>query len=309
MSNRKPIRSLLEFFDAFPDENACEDYLFELRYSKGFVCPLCGYTACCKISGRREFQCSRCRHQESLTARTVMHKTRLPLRKWFLAVYLVTHDKRGISAMRLAWELGVARDTAYRMLCSIRSAMADVAIPLNLSGTVELDDAYIGSKGGLRGRGTDRAPFVAAVEKSKGGLLCMRATECLRGDDYKEFARWHVCKTARILTDGLNAIRAGLSSWSGLDSAVYDKHDKERCLPTVHHAISNFKAMINGTYHGVRKVFLQSYMDEYTYRYNNRRNVYIFHTLLTDLYLSPSRSKCEIIELFAVQTTQKKKAA
>jgi len=301
MTNRHPITRLEAFFKAFPDGESCVRYMAGILYPNGFICPRCGNKVYGVIKGRRAIQCTACRRQESVTAGTVMHGSHIPLFGWLLAIFLVTHDKRGYSAVSLAHELKISRRSAYFMLERIRSVAALKAIGEVLGGWVEIDDAYIGSKGTTRGRGTEKAEFIVAVEKSKGGGVCIRATESLKGGDYKEFARCHISATSKITSDGLPALRAGLSSYAGHMPSTFDSTDDTYALPTVHHIISNFKAHIAGTYHGVRKSHLQSYMDEFCYRYNNRRNVDIFHTLLTDVCLSPKRVRSKLIELFAFQ--------
>lgn len=160
MSNKRtPITRLTRFFKTFPNERACEDYLFKLLYPNGFICPKCGGLSFGRIKDRRELQCHSCKHQTSLTTGTMMESTKLPLKKWFLAIFLVTHDKRGYSAMALAHELNVQWRSADYLLQRIRVAMAQKTIPNILGGTIELDDAYIGSKGTTRGRGTEKSPL------------------------------------------------------------------------------------------------------------------------------------------------------
>ena len=123
--NKGKIATLDAFYDKFKTDRDCEDFLFEQRYPNGFVCPRCGHMHCAHIKGRTGYQCSRCAKQVSATAGTVMERTHVPLRKWFLATFLVVHDKRGISALRLQHELSVNDKTAYYMLQRIRSSMAD----------------------------------------------------------------------------------------------------------------------------------------------------------------------------------------
>ena len=308
-NNRIPITRLTAFFKAFPDEKSGEDYLFSLLYPNVFVCPKCAGSKFGRIEGRRELQCPTCKHQTSLTAGTMMESTKLPLRKWFLAIFLITHDKRGYSAMALAHELKVQWRTADYLLKRIRAAMTQKVIPNVLGGLIELDDAYIGSKSTTQGRGTDKTPFLIAVEKRKGGEVALRATKSVKGADYKLFARDHIARSATIKSDASTSIKAGLSSYAGLDSAKFDDSDEDRSLPTVHHLISNFKTMIRGTYHGVSKRLLQSYMDEFSYRYNNRRNINVFHTLLSDICFVGKCSKSLILEFFELQDIEKMKVA
>ena len=100
--SKKKMLSFTQFIKRFPDENACVEYLYKVKWPEGFVCPVCGCRHCYAIKTRRQYQCTNCRHQTSLTANTVMHRSHLPLTKWFWAIYLVACDKRGISALALA---------------------------------------------------------------------------------------------------------------------------------------------------------------------------------------------------------------
>lgn len=127
-SNGK-ITNMTEFFKHFGKEEQCESYLLARLYPNGFRCPKCGHDRCPKITGRREYQCSYCAYQFSLTTGTVMENTKSPFAKWFLAAFLVVRDKRGISGMQLARELEAGDRTAYFVLARIRLAMASKECP------------------------------------------------------------------------------------------------------------------------------------------------------------------------------------
>src|SRR5215510_154295 len=114
--------NILEFQMRFPNENACRDHLFRIRWPNGLKCPKCGGKDFYKINTRNIYEC-KCRHQVSLTAGTIMHRTHTPIRKWFWAIYLASHDKRGVSALRLEKELEISYPTAWLMLHKIRHAM------------------------------------------------------------------------------------------------------------------------------------------------------------------------------------------
>lgn len=117
--------TLLEWVRRFGTEEACEEELLRRMYPGGFACPARGHTRCAPVSGRpRKWQCTRCSRQFSVTAGTCMRGTKLPLTKWFLAVYLMTHSKRGVSAMELARQLGVSERTAGYVVLRLRGAMA-----------------------------------------------------------------------------------------------------------------------------------------------------------------------------------------
>ena len=154
--------SLTEFQQRFSNDDVCEDYLFERRWPDGFRCPVCGFDEFYPQSRRNLLQCANpdCRRQTSVTAGTIMHKTRTPLHKWFWAFFLCAKDKRGISASTLSKQIGVSHWVAWTMLQKIRTAMADRDALYGLSGSVETDDGFIGGPGGKRGRGTRKAKVV-----------------------------------------------------------------------------------------------------------------------------------------------------
>ena len=118
------VATLDAFYDTFKTDRDCEDYLFAERFPNGFVCPRCGGHRCAHIKNRTGYQCSDCGKQVSVLVGTVMQHTHVPLRKWFLTVFLLTHDKRGVSAMQIQREITVNAKTAEYMLRRIRGAMA-----------------------------------------------------------------------------------------------------------------------------------------------------------------------------------------
>ena len=160
-----------EFRTRFSTEEICRAELFRLRFPNGFVCPKCGCTEYYPVRGRNAFQCRACRHQTSVTAGTVMHRTHLPLTVWFWAIYLCATDKRGISAVQLSRTLGIRYESAWYLLHRIRRAMAQRDEKYALSGIVEMDDGYVGgaTHNGKRGRGTDKAKIVVALSKTENG--------------------------------------------------------------------------------------------------------------------------------------------
>ena len=150
--------SILEFQERFATEEDCARFLFEQRWPNGWVCPRCGATKCYPIKKRGLYECSACRYQVSVTAGTVLHKTRTPLRLWFLAIFLDTTDKRGISSVGLGKQLGISQKKAWCMLHKLRRAMGERDGQYRLDGLVELDESFFGApkEGGCRGRCTAR---------------------------------------------------------------------------------------------------------------------------------------------------------
>ncbi len=147
--------SLKEFRRRFQTEEACEAYLFQQRWPRGFVCPKCGGTGCYQIHGRREYVCKQCHRQSSVTAGIVLHRTHLPLTFWFWAIYLVARDKRGISAVQLSHELEISYSGAWYLLHRLRKAMGQRDKDYILSGVIELDDAYFGAHPNPMGNGAE----------------------------------------------------------------------------------------------------------------------------------------------------------
>ena len=145
MAKKKEL-SFSRFLKRFSTEKACADYLYQIKWPEGFVCPKCGCREHYPVQGYGRYQCKHCRHQTSLTANTVMHRTHLPLTKWFWAIYLVACDKRGISALALSGKIEVCYETAWYMLRRIRGAMEMRDQQYYLEGIVEFDDSYFGAK-------------------------------------------------------------------------------------------------------------------------------------------------------------------
>jgi ribosomal protein L37AE/L43A len=138
---------MLDFQVRFGSEEQCRSYLFERRWPKGFVCPKCGHTEYFNVASRRMYQCKACNHQTSLTARTIMDKSKTPLTKWFLAIYLVSEAKQGISTLRLSRLIEVAYYTAWSIRQKIRHAMEtrDNNCNMNMDDVFELTESFFAS--------------------------------------------------------------------------------------------------------------------------------------------------------------------
>lgn len=179
----------MEFQRRFPDDEACRAYLLECRWPLGFRCPRCGGGTATPLVHRRLWQCSACRHQVSVTAGTVMHKTHTGLQRWFWAAYLVTTATPGISALGLQRQLGLRRyETAWMMLHKLRRAMVNPERE-PLTGAVEVDECFVGGlEVGLRGgrQPGAKALVVVAVEvlapardgSASKSLMTPRPTRC-----------------------------------------------------------------------------------------------------------------------------------
>ncbi len=203
---------IMEFQRRFRTEEACRKRLFKLKWPDGFSCPRCGHGEYFDLPRRKIYQCKSCGHQTSVTAGTVMHRTRTPLRKWFWAIYLVANDKRGLSALRLSKKLGVSYYVAWTMLHKIRRAMSDSNELYTLRGVIEVDESYYGGKkegGGKRGLGTSKAPVMieaSTFDGDKGGrgigFARMRVIGGLDGATFKDVIGADVAPGQEVVTDG-----------------------------------------------------------------------------------------------------------
>jgi len=274
--NREPM-TLLEFQERFTTEDACIEHLFRLRWPNGFVCPRCGGTRYSVHKPRRLWEClnPNCRYQASVTAGTLLHRTHVPLRKWFWAMFLMVRQKNGISAMGLMRLLSVSYQTAWTMMHKLRKAMADRNARYLLHGVVEMDDSYFGApRPGKRGRGAaDKAKVLVSVEErgDKPGFSAMAVVDSVCGDELAEAAATQVAEGQTIKTDGLNSFkRVAEEGKHRHDRRLIGDNEAHKVLPWVHVLVSNAKRFLQGTYHGVSIKHLARYLHEFTYRTNRR---------------------------------------
>ena len=279
--------NMLEFNEKYGTEEQCREELFKRRWPDGFECPKCEHGEYFDIKSRNLYQCKKCTHQASVTAGTVMDKTRTPLVKWFMALYLMSEDKRGISALSLMSKIGVAYQTAWSMCHKIRKAMSERDGSYTLSGKVELDDAFFGSptEGGKRGRGTEKTAVLTSVsisDKGKPEFTKMKVVETLDGEAVREFADDSIAKGSEIVTDGLNVYAPLAENGYTLEQKIFNPKNEPEHLHWIHIIISNVKAFIGGTFHGLDSLHLQRYLDEFCYRFNRRHfKSGVFSRLLT----------------------------
>jgi len=266
----------LEFQKKFSTDEACRRHLFRIRWPNGFRCPICNNGCAYKITTRHLFQCTECGYQVSVTAGTIMHKTRTPLIIWFWAIYLVANDKRGLSATQLSQQFGVSYPTAWLMMHKIRKAMHQRDSLYTLAGIVEMDDTFIGAptEGGKRGRGTEKAKVVASLSVTNAGhpvFLEMKVVDDLKSSTVVELANQGIDTGSVISTDLYRSYRELHNEGYHHFPKEFNSKDNPDHLKWLHTIISNAKAFIGGTYHGLGQKHLQSYLDEYCYRFNRRK--------------------------------------
>lgn len=291
----------LEFQGRFSTEEACERQLRKMRWPGGYRCPRCGCRKYSYHSTRRLYQCRACRYQASLTAGTVFHRTKVPLRKWFVMIFLMSTQKSGVSILGLQQMLDIKTyQTAWLMSHKIRKAMADSDARYKLGGLIELDDAFIGpSKPGRTGRGAKgKTKVLVAVETkgNKAGLARMQVVDSVSGDRIRDFAKERIKPGTTALTDAWPPYKfLTEDGFSHLPQTVGPGSKAVKVLPWVHTLIANIKGNLRGVHHGVTKKYLARYLDEFCYRFNRRFAVdQIFLCLLNTCIYSTYATKAEI---------------
>ena len=287
-------RSLPEFQRLFPDEAACAAYLERARWSDGFVCLRCGMIGePYRYSARPGVLCCRaCRRETRLTAGTVMERTHTPLSVWFWAAYLVASQTPGMSAVQFQRQLGLSRyETAFQILHKLRAGMVrpdQDRIGGKPDEHVEADETWIGGRTRGEGRGVHHKSLVAAaveVRQRKPGtklnprrsgryagrvrlaVVSDRSARALGG-----FVKTVVAPGARIITDDWSGY-AGLTKHGFNHVAIAERGDPqvaEEFMPIVHLVFSNLKTWLRGIHHGVSPQHLQTYLNEFTFRFNRR---------------------------------------
>jgi transposase-like protein len=270
-------RTLAELEAKFSTEEACRAYLYRLRWPDGFQCPKCGHGKAWPI-GARLFQCAACGRQASVTAGSIFQDTRTPLTTWFRAMWWVTSQKTGASALGLQGVLGLATyRTAWTWLHKLRRAMVRPGRE-RLAGHVEVDETYWGAGvEGKRGRNLEkRALIVIAVEQvgRRGlGRIRMRRVRDASADSLQAFIEEAVEPGSVVDTDAwLGYERVGKSGYRHrITFLAGQKESPSDLLPRVHRVASLLKRWLMGTHQGaVSPNHLDYYLDEFTFRFNRR---------------------------------------
>lgn len=272
--------NITKVYGLFPTEDDCLKYLESVRWKDKPTCPYCNSRNSTPLPKERRHHCNNCNTSYSVTVKTIFHKTKLPLQKWFLAVALVLNAKKGISSRQLSRDLEVNKDTAWYMAMRIRKAMTEQRELLQ--GIVEIDETYIGGKPrnrhpeNKRGRGTSKIPVVGMVER--GGNITATPVKNVNSKTLSSLVRRNVdTKDTVIISDEFS----GYIRLKTFMPHLVINH-KEWYVDGVKHTntIESFWALLKrgivGQYHKVSLRHLPKYIDEFCYRYNNRRGVDVF---------------------------------
>lgn len=304
--------SLPEFLAVYGTEVQCAQALERTRWPEGFRCPRCQASHYSRVQVRRHtlFQCSACRHQTSLLAGTVMQWSKLPLTVWFLAIYLVSQAKTGLSALALKRHLGVSYPTAWLIHHKLMQAMAAREDDYKLEGHVQIDDAYLGGElsGGKAGRGSEnKVPFVAAVSMNEEGHPLRAKFTPVSGFTLSAITVWakgNLASGSTVFSDGLACFSAVTAAGCTHQPTVVGGR-KPKDLPEfkwINTVLGNLKTSLSGAYHafGFRK-YAEHYLAAFTYRFNRRFNLRKLHERLLIAVTSCPPASLRVIRLAEVR--------
>ncbi len=282
--------NLINLIEKYQNENDSRAYLEGLRWPDGVVCPRCGSKSISRVEKYHIFDCNSCRYQFSVTAGTIFHDTHLPLWKWFTAIYLMIESKKGISANQMKRTLGVGSyRTAWYLCHRIRSAMSD-GKPNLLKGIVEVDETYVGGKIKGMGHGFKGNKTIVVGATERGGEARLQVIDDNGRKTLHEFIHENTDPdTKAIYTDEWPAYQ-GIADENTKHETV--NHSAEEWVRgdvhtnSVEGVWSLLKRSIVGSYHKVSTKHLDAYLDELEWRFNNRKNEFLFRDTLLKLIKS-----------------------
>lgn len=289
-------KTLVEFEARFSTDEACYSYLFKLRWPDGFRCPRCeglkGWPVRAKL-----VECGSCGYQSSITSGTIFQKSRMPLTLWFRAIWWITSQKNGASALGLKRILGMGSyETAWSWLHKLRRAMVRPGRD-QLNGMIEVDETYIGGlEEGLRGRQTESKALVVIAAQQDGkkiGRIRMKQIPDASSTSLQAFIMASIEPGSTVVTDGWTGY-LGLETLGYMHKVINLSKRREPAsdlLPRVHRVVSLLKRWLMGTHQGaVSHGHLDYYLDEFTFRFNRRTSTYrgkLFNRLLEQAVQTP----------------------
>lgn len=312
MNENNYPKHLQEFLTRFPNDDSCWNYLREIRWPNGFVCPKCNNRSH-SITKRRLFECNKCGLQTSLTAGTIFHGTRTSLQLWFHVIWWVAVQKTGVSASNFQDFMGFGSyETAWTWLHKLRRVMNRPERD-KLKGDVEVDETFIGGEeSGAKtdgkkktGRGSTEKVLVVVAAEYNGkqiGRVRFKCIESASGENLMKFTEDNVAYGSTVVTDGW-------SGYSALSESANYKHEKKiiagsgmeahQLLPHVHMIDSLLKRWMNGTHQGrISKKHLEFYLDEYAFRFNRKLSTHrgkIFYRLIQQAVSTQAATYKEIV--------------
>lgn len=279
--------NIVKIYETFPTEKDCLSYLEQIRWNNKPTCPYCKSPNSTPLSKENRHHCNNCNTSYKVTVGTIFHHTHLPLQKWFLAITIILNAKKGISARQLSRDLQINKDTAWRISMKIRDAMTQREQRELLTGIVEADETYIGGKprkgngsngNNKRGRGTKKTPVVGLIERNGRVKAKVFKNKPLTSKNLKALVRENVdINNATLFTDqykGYLGIKH-MMPHKTVDHTIWYVNGEVH-TNTVESFWALLKRGIIGQYHKVSIKHLPKYIDEFSYRWNHRKDDNLF---------------------------------
>ena len=295
---------LLEFYKNFPDEESCKQEFKRYREQEGITCRKCGNTTHYWKKNREQWECKKCGHRTTLKSGTVMHGSKLPFQYWFIAMHLLTSTKKTFSAKELQRQLGHKRyEPIWAMLHKLRIVMGRRDEEYMLQEEVELDEGFFETVSVTRdkneplkrGKGSQRQTTVLVAAESKPvedtestkkynkqkqvRFIKMQTIYSYKKDDMEEAVTNIIEKGSKIVSDDSNSYN-NLKKHYQHEGQVIPKKKTNEILPWVHTVISNAKRLLLDVHHRIDDDFLQSYLNEFCFKFNRRYFDNLFERLL-----------------------------
>ena len=282
MINFSNFKSIISVINYFHNEEICKNALIEARWGDDVVCPHCGKHHCTKRADGR-FRCNACKHNFSCLTGTIFENTKLPLQKWFIAMYLISSHKKGVSSCQIMRDCEVMQKTAWFMLQKIRS-LYGITDDIALDGEVEMDEMYLGGREsnkheskkteGTQGRSTKTKTPIFGMQQRNGNVVAMKV-ENTQGATIMPIVNQFVESGATTYTDEASIYNS--LTKNGYEHLFVNHSQREYVRANDIHTNgiegfwAHFKRVIFSTYHCVSKDYVQRYIDEQTYRWNTRK--------------------------------------
>jgi transposase-like protein len=287
--------TLLEVLRTFGDDNVCRKYLEALRWPDGVTCPRCDSAKISRVYDRNVFDCDGCRYQFSVLAGTVFQDTKLPLSTWFAATYLMCESRKGISANQVKRMIGGSYKTSWYLCHRIRAAMKEAGPLEKLDGVVEMDETFVGGR--TRGKNWKRVAnnkeVVIGFKQRDGELRFFHAEDTKSGTLAKYIKENISGDVEMIVTDSYSGYKYAVGDAKhkmvNHTADEYVRYEGTDCITTngIESAFSLLKRGIVGSWHKVSAKHLSAYLDEMTFRFNNRNNPYLFRDTMMKLIEAP----------------------
>jgi transposase-like protein len=293
--------NLVELVQKFADEKKCRAYLEALRWPDGPICPRCKAVKIYRIVEREQFVCDSCDYQFSVTAGTIFHDSHLPLWKWFLAAYLMMESKKAMSANQMKRTLAISYKTAWYLCHRIRKAIEEAKIKPKLSGTVEVDETFVGGKYDRRRKRRRWKKQAVIGLLQRGGQLKSRTIPSRTNKVLVGIVKNRTSKDASVFTDEFDSY-CSLGEFRKHKSVNHSENEWVRGrihTNSIENAWSLFKRSIVGSYHQISRKHMDAYLDEFEWRFNNRRNPFLFRDTVLKLIIASTFEYKKLVQKIA----------